>query len=371
MMLLRGYATVLGSTGGVGKTALAIALALAFITGRRDILGQHVFVTGRVWLLTLEDDLAELERRVAAAMIAHGVKPEDVAGRLFINAGRERPVLLARRNEAGDFEVGADAALLADGIRSQGIGLTIIDPMVKSHALTENDNGHMDQLGALANTIASDTKSAILLPCHFRKGGGEDGARDAIRGGGALVDGARVARTLMPMTAKEAAAFAIPTDDAFRYVRITDAKANLAPKERALWFQLASIDLGNRDVHPAYRTGDSVQAAKAWTPPAPFDGLDLTVMERIFARLRECPEPGWFYSTTRQAKFWAGSVIVDETGKTKAQAAAILDTWLKNGVLTEAGYKTPSRNDASRAVLDEAKIADILAPLRALAGGDE
>ena len=54
--LLRGYATVLGSTGGVGKTAYAIALALAFITGRKDILDQHVFQTGKAWIITLEDD---------------------------------------------------------------------------------------------------------------------------------------------------------------------------------------------------------------------------------------------------------------------------------------------------------------------------
>ena len=54
---MRGYATLVGSSGGVGKTAFAIALALSFITGRRDILGQHVFQTGNVWFLTLEDDL--------------------------------------------------------------------------------------------------------------------------------------------------------------------------------------------------------------------------------------------------------------------------------------------------------------------------
>jgi hypothetical protein len=81
--LLRGYATVLASMGGVGKTALAITFALALITGRHNIAGQHVFQRGKVWIITLEDDREELERRIAAAMLAHGVKPHEIEGSLF------------------------------------------------------------------------------------------------------------------------------------------------------------------------------------------------------------------------------------------------------------------------------------------------
>ena len=103
-VLIRGYATVLGSTGGVGKTALAIAMALAFITRRRDILDLHVFQTGNAWINVLEDDLDELDRRIHAAMLLHEISRKDIEGRLFINTGDERPVLLARANEAGVFE---------------------------------------------------------------------------------------------------------------------------------------------------------------------------------------------------------------------------------------------------------------------------
>jgi len=191
--LLRGYASVLGSMGGVGKTAYAIALAFAFITGRRDILEQHVFQTGKVWLLTLEDNREELERRIAAAMIAHGVAADKVEGRLFINTASERPLLLARADTNGTFIVCEDVERLVDGIRAQKIGLTIIDPLVKSHAVVENSNEHMDRLIGMANDIARATHSAVLIAAHFRKGSGEDGARDAIRGGSALIDGARVA----------------------------------------------------------------------------------------------------------------------------------------------------------------------------------
>lgn len=102
--LLRGYATVLGSMGGVGKTALAICFTLGVVTGRDDIAGQHVFQRGNAWLITLEDDREELERRIAAAMIAHAIRPEEVEGRLFVNdSASDRPLLLARADENGSF----------------------------------------------------------------------------------------------------------------------------------------------------------------------------------------------------------------------------------------------------------------------------
>jgi hypothetical protein len=356
---------VLGSTGGVGKTAYAVALALAFITGRRDILDLHVFKPGRVWLLSLEDDREELERRIAAAMLAHKINPEAVAGKLFINTAAERPVLLARADKDGIFVTCEDATLLQSGIKANGIGLTIIDPMVKSHALLENSNEHMDKLIALSNKVAQTTSSAILIPAHFRKGGGENGARDAIRGGGALVDGARIARTLIPMAAEEAEALKIPPDDAFRYVRIVDAKANLTPRGDASWFRLASVTLGNTEVNAAYPAGDNIQVAVAWKPPSAFDGsLDLVTIERIFAKLRAGPGEGWCYSPVRQAKFWAGNVISTEANKSPDQAAKVLATWLQNGALSEEPYKTPSRTPGTRAAINEAKIAEMLEPLR-------
>jgi 5S rRNA maturation endonuclease (ribonuclease M5) len=370
-ILIRGYATVLGSTGGVGKTAFAIALALTFITGRRDILGLHVFETGKAWLLTLEDDRLELERRIAAAMLFHRIKPEDIAGKLFINAASERPVLLARADEDGVFVTCEDAEQLQTGIQTDGIGLTIVDPMVKSHALTENSNEHMDKLIALANRICGATGSAMLIPHHFRKGGGENGGRDAFRGGGSLIDGCRVARTCIPLAAVEAEAFKLPPDDAFRYVRLIDAKANLAPKTGGLWFQLVSVELGNKEVSTTYPAGDNIQVAAAWQPPAAFDGLDLEAMERVFTKLRAGPGDGWFYSPIRQAKHWAGKVVIKEADKSEDQAAEILALWLKNSVLSEEPYKTPSRSDGTKIVLNEDKISEMLKPLRTARGGFE
>ena len=241
---------------------------------------------------------------------------------------------------------------------------------MKSHALAENSNEHMDKLIGTANDVARDTRTSVLLAAHFRKGG-EDGARDAIRGGSALIDGARLVRTLVPMAPAEAGAFKIAPDATFRYVRVNDAKANLAPKERATWIELASVPLGNREVNATYPAGDNVQAARAWNPPVAFDGIDLPTLERIFSRLQGAPAPGWFYSPEPRAKFWAGTVVIEEASKTREQAKSVLKAWLANGVFSKADYETPTRNDGIKIEVNDAKVAEMLAPIRSFDRGDE
>ncbi len=278
------------------KTATGVGAALAYITGRRDILDMHVFQTGRVWINVLEDDLDELDRRIHAAMIAHNISRDDIEGELFVNTADQRPILLAHLNpETGVFEVSADAKALEDGIKDMRIGLTMIDPLVKAHKVTENSNEHMDQLITMGNDMARRTRSALLINTHFRKGGAEGGNRDAFRGGGSLVDGGRINRSLAPMSEDEAQMYKIDPDEAFRYVKIVDAKGNLAPKARATWIRLASIEIDNREVDPRYPAGDNVQAAVAWKPPPLFDGLDHGPLLRIFDALREGPGESWHY----------------------------------------------------------------------------
>ena len=381
-MVLRGYATLLGSMGGVGKTAYGIALALTFITGRMNILNLHAFQTGNVWLITLEDDREELERRLTAAMKLHGVFADEIEGRLFINdTASSRPLILAKSDVSGHFIACEDAERIKAGIKLRKIGITIIDPLVKAHALIENDNSHMDGLVGLGNSIARDTRSALVFPCHFRKGGGENGARDAFRGGGSLIDGARLARTLTPMAQSDAEPYGIKPEDAFRYVCVQDAKANLAPKDTASWFQLISIELGNTQVNPLYPAGDNVQAAKYWSPLAgAAQGIEPDTLRAIFAKLRDevpdatdkdgKPQPGWFYSIEDRAKFPAALALVEVTGKSLKEAKVIVKRWQDDKLLTSVPYTTPTKNKSTKVALDEAQVAVLLNPQKPPGSGE-
>jgi hypothetical protein len=368
--LLRRYVTLLGGSGGIGKTAIGIGLCLAYITGRADILGQNVFQTGRAWINVLEDDLDELDRRIHAAMIQHKISRADIEGKLFINTGDKRPIMLAYENpETRCFEVCADAGELEAGIRDMGIGLTMIDPLVKAHRAAENSNEHMDQLITTANGITKRTNSAVLLNAHFRKNTGTEAtARDAFRGGSSLIDGARIARSLVPMTPDEAKTYKINPDDAFRYLKLFDAKANMAPKDKVKWVRLASVDLGNTKVNPAYQAGDNVQAAVAWKPPAIIDGLDYDALVQIFEELRAELPGGWQYSPDPRSPNWAGKVLINVGTKTNDEAKEIIARWLKVEFLTTEKYWNPSGNKVDRIVLNEAKIEDMLSMIRPVEG---
>ncbi len=371
-LLMRGELTVLASAGGVGKTALAIAAALACMTGREDILGHYVFQKVNVAFLTLEDDRAELERRIAAAMIAHGIKPEDIEGKLLIYSARERPFLLAAVDDDGEFIPCPDADALEAEIANHDIGLVVVDPLVKAHRAIENSNEHMDKLASLIIDMGSRTNAAMLTPCHNRKGG--EIGRDAIRGGTALVDAARIARIVSAMREGDALKLGMKADDAASYICLHDVKANMARRHGVTWFELRSIPLGNTEIDEYYQSGDHVHAAAPWEPPSPFEGLPLPLIADIFEKIRRGPEPGEFYTRSRQAKDWVGDLIVRAgIGKTEDQAAIVVALWCDNGVLTTGQYNSPKRNrrKTERMVLNEAKAAEVLALLRPVAADDE
>jgi hypothetical protein len=73
------------AAGAVGKTSLRIVQFLSLATGR-NLIGQHVFKRSRVLLIGLEDDIDELKRRLAAAMIHYGILPEDLDRWLYVIA---------------------------------------------------------------------------------------------------------------------------------------------------------------------------------------------------------------------------------------------------------------------------------------------
>lgn len=369
-MLMRGHTTVLGSTGGIGKTSYAIACALAVITGRRDITGQFPFLRGNVWYITLEDDRDEISRRFLAAMLLHRVGPDDIENRLFINDASSQPLVLAGQDIKGNFVANPDAEKIKSGIAANAILLTIIDPLIKAHRTTENLNEHRDRLITLINDIARETTSSILIPCHTRKSTADNGSQDSFRGGSAFVDGARIARTLTAMTNEDAALFGV-TADVWRYFSITDAKANLAPRQDRAWVKITSIQLGNTAVDPNYPAGDSVQAATPWIPPSAFAGLEGGAFAQTFNQIDAGPGDGWFYAPDKNGKFWVGDLIIQNHGKTPEQAKLIIAAWRKNGVLKTERYKSPNRNDADRVITDRNKIAEMIRPNQQIWQDDE
>jgi hypothetical protein len=333
--LIRRYLTVLGAPGGVGKTAYATTIALAVCLANA-LLEEAVHDPGPVWYYNCEDPEDEVLRRVWAAAQLHGINPAALEGKLYCDSGRDRPLVIATRDIRGGVIASPIVPLVVAEIKRRGIKLLIVDPFVRTHRLEENRNEQIDAAAALWALVADEADCAILLLHHFAKGG-LAGEAAAFRGASALIDASRAAITLAAMTEDEAGKYGISPDKRRHYVRVDNAKLNLArPPDDAVWLELADVELPN---------GDHVQAVTRWHPPKLFDNLPPWTQVRVLEKLNQGPEPGEFFSAAQQAgDRWAGRVLMANASCTEQQAAAMLAVWLKSGLLEKFDYACRRQN---------------------------
>jgi hypothetical protein len=328
---IRRFLTCSIAPGGHGKTSLAIVEALA-MASRRPLLGITPTERARVWIWNGEDPMDELNRRITAAMLHHQIAPQEIEGYLFRNAGRETSITLATQTRSGTMLNQSAIAALIDTIRQNQIDVLIVDPFVKSHKVNENDNVAIDLVATQWAQIADITNCAVELLHHPRKtGGSEIGVEDA-RGAGSLIGAARSVRMLNKMTKQEAEDAGI--EDAWRYFRVDDGKASMAPPpEKAEWCKLASVPLGN---------GDNVGTAATWTWPNPFEGI---AVHHLRAAQKEVSEGGPWRANS-QADNWIGKPIAKALkldaykDSDRKRIKSLLKTWIRNGmfvVVTGAG----------------------------------
>ena len=146
------------------------------------------------------------------------------------------------------------------------------------------------------------------------------------------------------MSEAEAEQFGIQDDDRLGYVRLDDAKRNMAPAAKARWFHLRSVKLGNT-FDPTYPNGDSVGAIVRWQPPD--DELATapnTELNAALDAIRDGPEPGVLYTASKRGRSsdrWCGHVLCQMFDTSEKQAAKMVDAWLKSGTLNVTEYRHP------------------------------
>ena len=323
---VRSFISETVAPGAYGKSSLVTTEALAIVTGR-PLLGVTPDEQCKVWYWNGEDPMEELQRRIVAACLRHGIDRSEIESRLFVDTGRKMKIVIAEQMKTGAQIMRPIVDAVIDTIKTNAIGLMIVDPFVASHRVVENDNPAIELVASAWAGIADLTGCAIELVHHTRKTGGAEATVDDSRGGSALLAKVRSARTLNGMSEIEAARAGV--ENRRFYFRVDNGKANLAPPvDAAEWYRLEIVDLGNgKDDKPA----DSVGVVTRWTWPNAFDGVtvsDLRAVQAAIAagRWRESP----------QAKDWAGYAVasvlkLDVTNKAhKAKIAALLKTWIAN-----------------------------------------
>jgi hypothetical protein len=327
---LRSFVSVMASAGGIGKTSLQIVEALAIITGK-PLLGEEVKERTNVWIVNLEDPMEEIQRRILATMKHYGIHPDEVRGRLFVNAGREFRMIFGTQTRDGVVPNAKLVDYLCQKIPQNKIGCLFIDPFVAAHAINENDNSAMNSIVAEIRKVADLTKCAIGLVHHIRKGNGEDAGIDSVRGAGSLIGAARAARVVNRMSEDEAVRLGIDPSEAKSIFRVDDGKANLAPPAAAaVYRKMVGVQIAN---------GEWVGVCVPYKLPDAFDGVsgkDARTIQRLVANARDAGNP---YRESAQSKNWIGVAvadlvdidIADKAGRNKVNT--ILKTWLKTNVL--------------------------------------
>lgn len=353
--LCRRFISTLIAGGGTGKTALRTTQMLALASGR-ELTDEKVFHRCRVLMLSLEDGEDELRRRVRAAMIHYELKPEDVAGYLYLSTPRN--MKLAEPDDSGRPRYGAFKQSLEAAICRLGIDVVCVDPFVKAHGMEENDNMAIDFVAEVLASIAGDYDCAVDVIHHTRKGPAESGEADRSRGASAFVNAARLAYTLTQMTEAEADLFRVPREEHKHYVRLDSAKVNITPPlDRATWFRLVGVPLGNpSDLYPH---GDTVQAIEPWTPPQVWNQVTAEVANRILDRFSSGLPDGRRYAAAGQAAHeqqpWT-AVLAELPTLTEGQARQVVKRWLADGVLKPALYHDPvARKERKALYVNDAK----------------
>ncbi|WP_441267980.1 AAA family ATPase [Bradyrhizobium sp. 215_C5_N1_1] len=331
----RQFISGLAAPGATGKSAVRQAQYIALATGK-PITGQHVFKRGRVLQISLEDDADEMRRRLAAACIYHGIEPADLDGWLF--CATPKGIKLAEMKD-GSARRGPLEMILRKTIEDRKIDLLALDPLIKLHALKENDNNDMDFVSEILATLASEYNIAVDIPMHTKKGMQTAGDTDAGRGAGATRDGGRLMNTLTRMNEEEGKAYGIPAEQRSLYVRLDNAKVNLAPpSDHTTWFKLVGVQLDNGT--PDYPAGDTVQTVVPWHPPKTWDGISSAQLNAALDEIEAGMPNGQRYSDASKAGARAAWPVVQKhcPDRTEPQCREILRTWNKNGVTYSEDY---------------------------------
>lgn len=324
--LIRKFLSLDIAAGGIGKSSLKVVEALAMTTGR-DLLGKQVHGGPlNVWLYNLEDPDEETERRIHAAADRYEITPEDVGSRLFVNSGRDQPLVIAEETDSGARIMRPVVDALIKEIKWQGIDVLILDPFVSSHMVSENDNRAIDMVAKEWSRIADVCNCSINLVHHVRKQNGGEVSAESSRGAISLIGAARSVIVYNRMSEDEAVKAGVNPETRGFYFRTQNDKANLAPAESADWHRMNNVDLPN---------GDKVGVACSWKWPDAFDGVSHFHMREVQSRIGM----GKWREDPRSKDKWAGNVIAevldididDKAGK--ARVLAILKQWIKTDVL--------------------------------------
>lgn len=165
------HPTLLSGAGGVGKSLLALQLAVALASG-------HAFIGPsrdplRVLYWPCEDDVPELHRRLHRICRAYGINLTDVSGALHVDArlGLDSALMVSAY---GVPTWTSTRTVLREQIHDLDVDVVILDNVAHLYACGENDRAAVTQFVAGIAGLRLDRMVSALLLGHISKGPGSE-----------------------------------------------------------------------------------------------------------------------------------------------------------------------------------------------------
>lgn len=332
-----GIPALIAAMGGLGKSYLALDLALQIAAGvagleqPRLILGGRIAVEGTAVVISAEDSFDAIHRRLnridpTARRLRH---PKRLIVLPLPDAGGTRP-LITNNNKSlarGPFLEDLKRQLL----EIKDLRLIVIDPLQAFVLADVNaDPAAAQFLWSAMAEIASATGATVLLTHHMRKDGmmqitDGDGAREVIRGTTALVDGARLAYALWKLD-----------DEAARPI----SEQLGLPFERGRLVRGAVVKANDETDHSAhtYRREDSGLLVEIESEPQFAKSAEPTFTKdqarEVLKEVERRFEAGAPFSHSPQGRArYLGHYLARQLRLTRKAAEQLIADWINNGVL--------------------------------------
>jgi hypothetical protein len=357
--LIRKFLSATVAPGGLGKSTLVLADAVAMASGRK-LHGVNPNGLFRVWYWNGEDPHEEIERRVVATMTHYCVSAASIGDRLYFNSGRDEgmEIIIGSQTKNGTIIARPVEDALTEALIAGKFDVLMLDPFVATHRVSENDNMAIDAIAKTLGRIADRANCAIGLVHHVRKTNGNEITVEDGRGASSLIAAARSVRVLNPMSADEAQKAGVEVERKGFFFRSDIGKANLAPpSDKATWFSLRSVPIGNgtavkfaddgTDFVEVDRDGeDAVGVVIPWSWPEPLDGVTAPDVKAAQA---EIAKGKW--KRDARATAWVGIPIaaalkLDQSNKgDREKIKSLIAIWIKSGMLKVVIGRAANRHD--------------------------
>lgn len=342
--LLAGSTHILAAPGGTGKSVFTLQMALMLASGKPWAKWRPKKKC-RVLVINAEDDIHEQRRRMVAAQTVMGFGAER--GMIML-ADAPDNILMSSADPVKKSLIATPLVdQLVDVIRHYQIDVVIVDPFAETFDGDENSNGDTKwAMKIWRDKIARPTGCAVYLVHHTTKGSEDKaGSADVIRGGGAIVNSARLAATLFVMTKGECSSLKVKEEDRFRYVRYDDAKSNNSLVGGRSWFEKVSVRLQNGPVGDS-EGGDEVGALRPWVPQG-IGAYDPAMVMSLLKAMDDgyvdedgiCTELPFGKAKTNKSKRWVGHLIADMTGLEEADGRALLGALMGAKIVEEFSFR--------------------------------